>query len=178
MLKDIVSKKVGIILSTVFLTAPLLTSKTMAAEEIEPKRFSIEVGGGLNIIMPYFNTRFGYLLPTSNNNIEVFASYNRVSSLNPNNLGNMFTLGGKYYFRNKEMFRPFFKADVGVNKYALGDSQPFLFLAGFGSDVMFNDTLGLSFLLETGMGGNINGISISNGLGLSLRPELNFKIKF
>ncbi|MFN8670764.1 MAG: hypothetical protein U0457_01620 [Candidatus Sericytochromatia bacterium] len=153
------------------------------------ERFSIEAGGGLNLVLPFAHAKIGYILPTEKNNLQVIGEYSFL------NLGmsltqfQSFYLGVNYYLNEKQFFNPFISAsimsgfhlegtdirnpNVKINSSYKGETL----FAGIGSDFMLNKNIGISTLINFALVSrevDLNRFSYINGI----RPEVNLKVCF
>jgi hypothetical protein len=143
-------------------------SETIAVEPV--RRFSFDVGGGLNLIKPFIQARLGYRLPVFDDRIDLMLSYSPLGGdLNASSKEWSFQtvqVGGKFYFFTEGWFQPYAVLMGGLNFYSNNLSQEDFWqntystiLPGLGADFMITPWFGF------------------NAQILMLRPELNFKFK-
>lgn len=145
------------------------------------KRFALEAGAGVNVILPFLNLRGTYRLPTLEDKLDVFVGFQPVVANYHIQQG--LEAGARYYFMNTGWFQPYATASAGfhfsVMSSTIGDAanpQPgtvmgpgvrdFYLTGGLGADFMFNEAVGLNTQL---LGTTLLG---------ALRPEINLKLKF
>lgn len=148
----------------------------------QPTSRSIELGAGLNTIVPYANVRFNQDLDThwtANAAFQIGPAFTKTSdSLALNPLG---TLGLKYYFMRQGLWQPFLGADLGVawvpdrvTPLSQADLGVFGQL-GVGTDLMFSHDWGISVALRSNL--NLLNASLMSGT-LTIRPEISAVWRF
>jgi hypothetical protein len=124
-------------------------------EQTEVKRFSLEVGAGYNVILPFIHVRTSYRLPAMNDSLAFFADYSPVNVLGfpaPVQAG---LIGIKYYFPGPSGVYLDFGAGAGFRygaQPAQGhDTSNFIMpavVAGIGTDLMITKNFGISLELN------------------------------
>ena len=171
-------KKAILALCIITLLAPLAQAQEEASSETKVERFGIEAGMGLNLILPFFHTKFSYRLPVLKDQVDLFLDYTFFNTAPVGTTWQQIPLfGSKYYFQTSGDIRSWAGAALGysflVGGPVVGNDgtvdittfQGVVAQAGVGMDQMFNDNFGLS-----------SAIYISYPMGI--RPEINFKVAF
>lgn len=156
--------------------SPAAFAQPSEAVEFRKHPFSLEVGSGLNGVLPFFHLKSGWR-PTVQEPVELFLDYSFW------NLGQspawlqVVLVGGKYYLPTQTALHPFLTASTGLTALIGGPvvgNAGFVSLttpiapvlqAGAGLDLMMTDSLGLSG-------------AILLGTPFVVRPELNVRWKF
>lgn len=154
-----------------------------AEEQKNFKAISAEIGGGLNLVLPFAHIKGAYRLPVLDNKLDIYADYSFLNvpfgkteeNQSVNNFKTQYFITGFNYYFNKErtMFSPY----VGIGLASIINfpdaKEPFSFggfggIANIGTDLMFNECWGMS--------GAINFFFASGGV--APRLELNAKHVF
>ncbi len=137
----------------------------------------LEVGAGLNTIVPYGNVRLQQEFSeqwSGNVALQLGPAFTKTNGPTP--LNTVATAGVKYYWTRETWFQPFVGADVGVawvpdRVTPMTQSEVGLFgQLGVGADLMFSPHVGVSLALRSNL--NLLNSSLMSGT-LALRPEVN-----
>jgi hypothetical protein len=145
-------------------------SVAQAAEvlpEGDTRSTGIEVGAGLNTIVPYGSLRLNHDFDqywTGNVALQFGPEFTKTNG--PYNLNALTTAGVKYYFSHAGWFQPFVGADIGVT---LTPETEVFGQVGLGSDFMFHPNWGISLALRSNL--LLFNRSLMSGT-LALRPEI------
>lgn len=134
------------IISTITISNPAIAQENV-------KRFSLEVGGGLDVILPFVSAQVSYRLPVMNDKVAVFADYSPINLLGESAPMQSSIVGMKYYF-NETVLKSYFDLGAGIGfRYGVApvpghDTSNLLvpvIIAGIGTDLMVTDNFGISF---------------------------------
>ena len=175
-------KKIDLIFLGITAMSGLMPSGSYAAENQRQRwQHSVEVGAGLNTIVPYASLRYHQPLApqwVATGALQMGPAFTKTNHLVPNPLA---TLGLKYCFVESGLFQPFLGADIGaawvpdrVQPDGMGELGLFG-LVGAGVDIMFSPKWGLSLSLRSNL--NLLNASLMSGT-LTLRPEINSVWRF
>lgn len=137
----------------------------------------VEVGAGLNTIVPYGNVRLQQDFSeqwSGNLALQVGPAFTKTNGPTP--LNTVATAGLKYYWLRDSWFQPFVGADVGMawvpdRVSPMRQSEVGIFgQLGVGADLMFSPHFGLGLALRSNL--NVLNRSLMSGT-LTLRPEIN-----
>lgn len=157
-----------------------LMGLTAQAQETDIPQTQIEVGAGLNTIVPYGSVRLNHgFVPHWSGVVALQGgpAFTKTPTGNPwLPLNPVATAGVKYHFHQRGWFQPFLGADLGlawvpdrVNPYA-GAEMGIFGQLGAGADLVFSPHWGLSLGLRSNL--NLLNRSLMSGT-LTLRPEIN-----
>ncbi|HEY9720633.1 MAG TPA: hypothetical protein V6D47_01385 [Oscillatoriaceae cyanobacterium] len=161
------SSRFATLLALALVSIPSIAYAAPDAPAEAPKRFSLQLDGGLNFLMPFYEFQVGYRLPLLDDRLEPFLSYAPLSaSLSPANQFTVTQLGLRYYPFPRARFSPFVTTAVSyvTNTLSSGYNAPGLNV-GVGADWMFYPNVGL-----TG--------SFSLSYPMLFRPEVGLKVAF
>jgi len=154
-----------------------ISNRAQAAEQApaaaRPYPTGIEVGAGLNAIVPYGNLRLNYDFDphwTGNLAFQVGPTFSATTG--PRDLSAITTAGAKYYFTHQGWFQPFVGADLGV---AILPDNGLFGQVGVGSDLMFDPRWGISIAVHSNL--RLLNSSLMSGT-LAFRPEISTVWRF
>ena len=143
-------------------------------QAFKKQAFSLEVGSGLNGVLPFFHIKSGW---RPFETLELLLDYSFWNPGQPAQALQVVLIGGKYYLPSQNALHPFLTASTGFsaliggpvvgNAGFVSPTTPIALVlqAGAGLDLMMTDTLGLSGALLL-------------GTPFGVRPELNLRWEF
>lgn len=165
----------------------LFATQVKAEEKEYVERFSIEGGTGVNIFLPFFHVKIGYLLPTEKNNIQIKGEYAFINAAITSIMPRSASLEVNYYFSEKSWFNPFLNLGLwGAGNFEEKDiwgrnikaSYSLTALsAGIGTDLMISKNFGFSTQINVLPVAWDHQINTIKG-GFNIRPEVNLKLLF
>ncbi len=168
-------KKKHFIGATLMVTSWVFPAQSQEIKPAKTPLHSLELGTGLNTIVPYASLRYNQRIAphwVASGAFQLGPAFTKTSTLAPNPVG---TLGLKYYFLETGTFQPFLQADFGggwspdrVTPTSQGEIG-FFGLVGTGVDILFSPHWGLSVALRSNL--NLLNASFMSGT-LTLRPEI------
>jgi hypothetical protein len=143
--------KIALGLITLVTAFNFFASGAMGQEEQKDiKRFSLEVGGGYNVIFPFFHASTSYRLPVMNDSLAVFVHYSPINIIGFPAPLQAFYAGVKYYDPTDSYYFNI-GAGVGFRSGATSmighNTNDFInpaFVVGIGRDLKITDNLGIT----------------------------------
>lgn len=165
----------------------LFATQVKAEEKEYVERFSIEVGTGVNIFLPFFHAKVGYLLPTEKNNIQIKGEYSFINVSITSLMPRTASIEVNYYLNEKSLFNPFFNIGLwgggnfeGKDIYGRNVKAAYSLTAlsvGIGTDLLISKNFGFSTQINVLPVAWDHQINTIKG-GFNIRPEVNLKLLF